>query len=320
MIKADKILKNWQLFAIILVAISLILFLIETIFHLDPHIIHMIEVIDFIIIGVFAGELIVHFISAKDKKIFLKENWLLILCLLPLARIGRLARAWPILAEIELLALPGIVNIINPRALTLVQKGVKAKHYLKNTKMGKEKKRMAVYISPHVEAKVAEGILNGLNLFLKENKVKAEFKFRKWRHVYRVEQDLIKKSYKGEIVGTDIMRELFALPMCSIVITDGKYALNNPYNLFGEIKIIGDKMIALFNGDTIVEKPSDYELDPHYMASLRGLTIGYHTAARAFSDRCYTNNCIYNELTEQNIDHFAFMTHMNKKFPKCDKH
>ena len=79
-------------------------------------------------------------------------------------------------------------------------------------------------------------------------------------------------------------------------------------------------MLAVFNAGPVLEQETEYNFEPEYLLSLRGLTIGYHTAARAFDERCYENHCIHNELTEHNIDYMAFQLHQKNNFPKCDRH
>ena len=112
MIKTDSFIRKWQWFMIGLLGLSVTLFIIELSFDLNSKTLHIIEVVDLIIIGVFAAELLVHFVSAKDKKQFLKENWLLILAVLPLMRLGRFAKFLPEIAKTEMILMPGIVKII----------------------------------------------------------------------------------------------------------------------------------------------------------------------------------------------------------------
>ena len=94
-----RFLELWKPVALLAIFVILISLVLEIFVHLEPWQEHWLELIDLAAIAVLAIELLVHYCLAKDKKKFFKENWILIIALLPFGQIVRAVKAIKVMGK-----------------------------------------------------------------------------------------------------------------------------------------------------------------------------------------------------------------------------
>lgn len=87
-----KFFAAWKVIAILALFFILFTFLAEIFLHLEEGQRHLLELLDLVAIGVLVIDLGIHYSESKQKKGFVKRNWLLILSFLPFGSILRFVK------------------------------------------------------------------------------------------------------------------------------------------------------------------------------------------------------------------------------------
>jgi len=88
-----KFAELWKPIALLAVFAILISFILELFVPLEEWQLHWIEVIDLVAIAVLAVELAARYLLAREKKNFLKKNWVMVAALLPFGQVVRAIKA-----------------------------------------------------------------------------------------------------------------------------------------------------------------------------------------------------------------------------------
>ncbi len=314
--------KSWKTAFFICMGLSLAIFLIEIFLDLGHDTERILEIIELFILLFFAADLGVNFVRAEDKKIFLKKNWFMIILLLPLLRnlrALRVTRAASLASHISTASEAGVEarNIFIGEQALMALKGMKIATHVKHG-IGTRGKtvRITRFISPKADKDTAEGIKKGVDTYLRRNLgITPKYKDKDWFDLFKIEQT----QQKG-LISVDGEGFFSRLPQNSIVISGEKLDFSYPEKRYAK----GDlKNRLVFLGTTNgLDFETDLHMDFSYLKRLRGFIAAYNTSIKDNEyERCFHPNCIHHSVMDENkLDNLAFMLHLNKDIPFCNKH
>ena len=143
----------WHLGIIFCIFLSVSIFLAELFFHFSLSVHNTLMYMEFVVLTVLIVDLFVEFIVAKDKFIFLKKNWLLIIAVIPIARfieLGNTVRMIGLLrVGVHSSRIVEAESLMSMAFVGSVQKGLKVGMHSKYLiKEGKKMKKIKKVIKP----------------------------------------------------------------------------------------------------------------------------------------------------------------------------
>ena len=140
--------QAWHSLIVLSILASLSVFLAELLFHFSHSTEHWLIFIEVTALSVLGVDLFMEFVAAKDKFVFFKKNWLLILAIIPLARVLEVGSSMRFLRLFRVGAhttqLVEAESLMGMTLLNRVQQGVKAgvhgKHLYEKAKKGNQVK------------------------------------------------------------------------------------------------------------------------------------------------------------------------------------
>lgn len=306
---------KWKIALWICIGLSLVLFIVELSVHLDAKTHYILQLVEFGLLAFFAVDLGMHFFEAEDKKVFLKKNWYIFLLFLPFLRnleILHGARVFAGLGEGTAVAAKGM--FAGEEAMLIAARGMKIGTHIKREGFDNKRVKISRYISPTTDPDIAEGIKQGIDTYLRKKlKIKPKYEDKEWYDVFKIEQkhNVPIKSINGDTFFGE-------LPEKSIVITDNKLRFQNP-----KISSISDlKKRFTFLGTTYgLDYENKMHIDSRYLRQLRGFITAYNSVAHSNEYlRCLHPNCVHSPLNNEKLDNLAFMFHLNRELPRCEKH
>ena len=297
---------------------------------------HAVPLVNSTLFSIFLVHLLFKFFSSFDKRSFLKKNWLLIACYLPIGigimrirKIPELVRLLchtkdsPTMQDIPLAGIPllgfgkGIAEITQAITLGKTEKSLlSGKPVLVN-----------LYVSPAADAHAAKGIEEGITYFIRARlKCRPMIARKDWLCIHKLEQDLL---HDGTLSAEDLMG--------NIALNQARYGLN--VYITQETLDFSESMTEfcaykrpakespcyLFSASAISGYAEKYPCEHHKQKSLKGFIIGYNALARRYSSqpfrrKCTEHHCIHGPVTHQNIDLLSFLFSMNRRSPICEAH
>lgn len=308
--------KWWRILLYICVFVVLTLFIIELAIDLDSTTLHIIGIVDTAIWVIFLVDLTYGYSVAQDKKLFFRQNWLLILSMIPLTAIlnsvrvvqgTRIVNAIEMGAKTEGIAAAERLIEMEPKlqaasaiAITPAVQAIKGTQMLAHWKhegffLKDRHLRVFTYIAPGVNRKVSDGIIKGVDEFTK-------FKLgltSKYIEVKSLEEPM---DSKGNTLHLIITKNALL-----------KSEILAGTNLKARIVFATDWLADARN-----YRDSKNNLD--YLKATRGTILAYNHLARLFNyEACNNLHCTFN-FPRKDIDNLAFLYHLNREIPLCEKH
>jgi len=155
--------------------------------------------------------------------------------------------------------------------------------------------KIYTYLGPGVNRRVSDGILEGINLFVKR-KLGLKPVYRKLKNFSEIKNE--KDNY------FDVFITKNAISNSSV---------DDSRNLRGKI-VFATKGLADVRGY------KDAKKNLSYLKNLRGAIFAYNKLAKLFNyEACNNLHCVFNYNKEE-LDTLAFLYHLNKEVPLCEKH
>lgn len=157
-------------------------------------------------------------------------------------------------------------------------------------------KRITVYLhkTPGVNKVIAQGILEGIDEFLRlKLGLKPDYKSGGWGDIGKRKENHLNVFFTKSGIT--------------------KSSINFEGRLSGNL-------IFRTQDLTDLRDYSDDKTSMENLKKLRGTILGYNELAGLMSmDCCNNEHCVFS-LDKKNLDTFAFLLHLNKEVPLCDKH
>lgn len=313
MFAKDKVHDTWKLVLWSAIALSLVLFIIELSFDLSEKTHYLLQIIEYMLLTIFAIDLGMHFFEAENKKIFLKKNWYMFLLFIPFLQNMEFLHGTRLFTGITEGASAAKGMFAGEEAMMIAARGMKIGAHIQKGFRTPEI-RISRYIAPNTDPEIAEGIKQGIDAYLRKKlKITPKYEDKNWYDMFKIEQ-----QFNVPIKSVDGERFFQKIPENSIVITAEKLRFRNP--TFKGISDLKKKMSFLSTTYGLDYK-NDLHLDTKYLKKLRGFITAYNTAVHSTEyERCFHPNCVHSVINNKRLDNLAFMFHLNKELPRCDKH
>lgn len=326
----EKVVKYWEVAAVVAILTSLVLFILSLTMHFSEHTHHMLEMVEIIVICVFLGEVTVQLIYADDKMAYLKKNWFYILTILPLAGIFRMLRLGQTAQLVRVGELLGKLGASEGAALKLFAFATPAKlmfakecgflaYHLAHTNFKNVPKDLDIttlnrYSSPRVPKHVAQSISDGARYYLERNhKKRIITKDHKYMEVFKAEQQL-HSAHDHEALDLASYYKEIGVKTKGLIVTDEKIT-HGHHQIHSYAK--GHSIIV--STKDIMTKHDYPQIPSKKMQQLRSFVIGYNALAKS-NMPCYNSSCSHSHLTQKELDMQAFMLYMHGKLPLCHDH